>query len=178
VIFFIPGPLVGAATFPGVIVHEAAHQLACRLRGVPVLDVKYFQFANPNGYVLHGRTDDFVSTFAITIGPFVVNTLLCLLICLPAFVPVYSFDHSDPLSFFLIWLGISIGMHAFPSNQDASQLWEQALKKAKDLHPLALLSLPLVGLVYVMNIGRFFWLDALYGVGVGLGLPLLLLKAI
>lgn len=39
--------------FPGVMVHELAHQLFCRLMGVPVYEVKYFQFADTCGYVAH-----------------------------------------------------------------------------------------------------------------------------
>lgn len=39
----IPGFLISIATFPGVIVHEAAHQLFCRLTKVAVLDVCYFR---------------------------------------------------------------------------------------------------------------------------------------
>lgn len=42
--FFIPGQLIAALTFPGVIVHEMAHQLFCRLFRVAVLDVCYFRF--------------------------------------------------------------------------------------------------------------------------------------
>lgn len=34
--FFVPGPVIAAVTFPGVIVHEAAHRFFCDLGGVPV----------------------------------------------------------------------------------------------------------------------------------------------
>ena len=51
--FIIPGVLVSAVTFPGVVVHEAAHMLFCRIRGVAVLDVCFFRFGNPAGYVVH-----------------------------------------------------------------------------------------------------------------------------
>ncbi len=174
----IPGWLIAIATFPGIIVHEAAHMLFCRLRGVAVLDVRFLQFANPPGYVLHAAPGDFTSHFLISIGPFIVNTVLCLVLCFPAFMRVNVFEIEDPLSYALIWLGISIGMHAFPSNQDASQLWHAAAQAARNFHPLAILSFPLVIAVYVANVLRFFWFDLIYGVAVGLGLPLLLLKQI
>src|SRR3989442_10043539 len=119
----VPGFLVALATFPGVIVHESAHLLFCKLRRIAVLDVCFFRLGNPAGYVIHENTTDFTGFFLVTIGPFLLNSVLCLFFCFPAFVPVMVFNQEDPLSYFLIWLGISIGMHAFPSNQDAQNLW-------------------------------------------------------
>jgi hypothetical protein len=33
---------------------------------------------------------------------------------------------------------------------------------------------PIVGIIYLASIGRFFWLDLIYGVAVAVGLPTLL----
>ena len=38
--------MVPLATFPGVIVHEWAHQLLCHWFGVKVIDVSYLRFQN------------------------------------------------------------------------------------------------------------------------------------
>jgi MFS-type transporter involved in bile tolerance (Atg22 family) len=106
--FFIPGPLIALATFPGVIVHELAHQLFCRWFRIPVLTVCYF----------------------------------------------------------LIWLGVSIAMHAIPSTGDAKSMWQSV----KDVSPVTrLLVMPIVGVIYLATIGRFFWLDLFYGIGVAIG---------
>ena len=172
----IPGWLIAIATFPGVIVHEAAHMLFCRLRGVAVLDVCFFRLGNPAGYVIHEPSENFNTTFLISVGPFIVNSLLCIFFCFPAYVPHRVFQHSDPISGILIWLGISIGMHAFPSIQDASNIWRQAKQAARALNPLAILSFPLVILIYVANGLRFFWFDAIYSFAIGLGLPELVLN--
>jgi hypothetical protein len=172
----IPGEAIALLTFPGVIVHEAAHMLACRLRNVAVFDVCFFRFGNPAGYVIHEPTENFTSVFMIAVGPFLLNSLLCLIFCFPALVPVRIFDHVDVLSMILIWLGISIGMHAFPSTQDAQVLWNQAKRAARNFNPLAILSFPLVVLIYVAHLLSFFWFDAIYGFAIGLGLPLLILK--
>jgi hypothetical protein len=107
--FFIPAQLISIATFPGIIVHEAAHLLFCRLRKVAVLDACYFQFGNPAGYVIHENTGNFYTTFLVSMGPFLLNTLLCLIICLPAYMPIKYFNLDEPFSYFLIWLGVSIG---------------------------------------------------------------------
>ncbi len=172
----IPGELVALVTFPGVIVHEAAHMLFCKLRGVAIFDVCFFRAGNPAGYVVHEEPRDFTSAFLIAVGPFIINSLLCVFFCFPAFVPVYVFDLTDYLSYFLLWLGVSIGMHAFPSTQDASVLWREARKAAGSFHPLALLSFPLVIIIYAANIGSVVWLDYLYGLAIGLLLPALLFR--
>jgi len=130
----IPGFLIALVTFPGVIVHEAAHLFFCKLRRVAVFDVCYFRIGNPSGYVIHEVPDSFTSSFLIAVGPFIINSFLCVLFCFPALVPVRMFNQPDPLCYFLIWLGISIGMHAFPSTQDAKVLWQQAKKAAANFN--------------------------------------------
>jgi len=167
----IPGLLIALATFPGVIVHEAAHMLFCKLRGVAIFKVCFFRVGNPAGYVVHEEIEDFTSAFLVAVGPFIVNSALCVLFCFPAIIPVRIFHHDDPLSWFLIWLGISIGMHAFPSNHDAKSLWVQAKKRAGSLQPLALLAFPLVILTYAGNILSIVWADYLYGLAIGFLLP-------
>jgi hypothetical protein len=175
-VIIIPGELIALLTFPGVIIHEAAHMLFCKLGGVAVLDVCFYRWGNPAGYVIHEAPPNFRSAFLISVGPFIVNSLLCILFCFPAFVPVRIVDLHDPISYFLLWLGLSIGMHAIPSNTDAKGLWKHAQKAAANFNPLAIISFPLVIVIYVANIGRFLWLDLMYGAAIGLGLPELVLK--
>jgi hypothetical protein len=172
--FFIPGELISIITFPGIIVHEFAHMLFCRIRKVAIFDACYFRVGNPAGFVVHENTSNFTSTFLISMGPFFVNTLLCLLICLPAYMPIKFFNIEHPLSYFLIWLGVSIGMHAIPSNQDAKNVFNQAKERIKDKNILAIVSFPIIGLIYVFNIMRFLWADVIYGVAIGIGIPSLI----
>ena len=80
--FFIPGQLISILSFPGVIVHEFAHVLFCKLRNVAIFDVCYFRVGDPSGFVIHEATPNFTTTFLVSMGPFFVNTLLCLFICL------------------------------------------------------------------------------------------------
>jgi hypothetical protein len=171
----IPGIVITLLTFPGVIVHEAAHMLFCRLRRVAVFDACFLRFGNPAGYVIHEVPRDFTSIFLISMGPFFVNSILCLFFCLPAMIPFHVFGQPDLLCYFLMWIGISIGMHAFPSTQDAKVLWSSARTSAALRNPLALLSLPLVVVIYIANLLRIFWLDYLYGFAIGFLLPQLLL---
>ena len=163
--FFIPGFVISAATFPGVMVHEFAHQLFCRFFRVSIFHVCYFQFGNPAGYVLHEKASKPLHQILIGLGPFFVNTILGAVIALPGIIGVIKFGGEQPLDYVLLWLGVSIAMHSFPSTQDASGIWD-AIKDENLSWPLKIIFTPFVGLIFVGAIGAFFWLDLIYGIGV------------
>lgn len=171
---FIPGALLSILTFPGVIVHELAHQLFCRLYKIPVFKVVYFQTQNPAGFVVHETPVNKWHGVMIGIGPFIVNTVLGALISFPAALPVFQFNSAGPIDYVLIYLGVSIAMHAFPSTGDANSIWSQVSQKETALW-IKILSYPIVGLIYLGSLGSFFWLDLLYGVGVAIGFPQLVI---
>jgi hypothetical protein len=176
--FFIPGWLVSLFTFPGVIVHEAGHFLFCRIFKLAILDVCFFRVGNPAGYVTHERTERFVPAFFVAMGPFVTNTVLCIVFCSAAFLPVWELEVVDPLAYFFYWLGLSIGMHAFPSTEDLTSLWHLAPSAARRGNPLALISFPLVAVLYVLNFLRIIWADLGYGIAVGILGPLAIFRAL
>ena len=176
--FFIPGPVIALLTFPGVIVHETGHFFFCRLFRLAVFDVCFFRFGNPAGYVIHERTDNFKALFFVSMGPFFVNTLLCMVFCTAAFLPVWELKTQDPLAYFFYWLGLSIGMHAFPSKDDLSNIWALAPEKAKHGNVLAVISLPLIAILYVLNYARIVWADLGYGIAVGILGPIALFRAL
>ena len=82
--FLIPGFLISFVTFPGVMMHELGHQLACWLSKVCVFRVQYFKFdAKVAGFVEHERTDNPWKSLLITYGPFIFNTILGTILVLP-----------------------------------------------------------------------------------------------
>lgn len=176
----IPGFIIAWLTFPGVIVHEAAHMFFCRQFGVAILDVKFFRFATsgPAGYVIHEKTQDFKANFFISVGPFLINSLLCVIFCMPAYLPISIFKVDDPSAIFFAWLGISIGMHAFPSTQDARGLLASAKEKLKNGNAMLYLCYPLVWIIYVGNMLSIVWFDAIYAGCLGFGIPALLIRLI
>ena len=176
--FFIPGSVIAALTFPGVIVHEAGHLFFCRLFKIPVYNVCFFRFGNPAGFVVHQKTERFLALFFVCMGPFFANTLLCMVFCSAAFLPVWELKVDDPLAYFFYWLGLSIGIHAFPSTDDLSNMWELAPQQAKHGNILAILSLPLVAILYLLNFARMFWADLGYGIAVGILGPIAFFRAI
>ena len=177
--FFIPGVVISVITFPGVIVHEAAHMLFCKLRRVAVFDVCFFRFGNPAGYVIHEETENFTSAFLISMGPFIINSLLCIVICLPAMAPLKFFGTvDDPISVVLLWLGISIGAHAFPSAHDSQNVWRLAKVEARKRNLLAIASFPIVAVMFVGNVLSVVWFDVIYAFGIGVALPGAVLDAL
>ena len=174
---FIPGFLITLLTFPGVIVHELAHQLFCRLYKVPVFQVVYVRIGNPAGYVLHEKPSYKWQSLMISIGPFFVNTIIGALIALPAALPVYTFENANLFHYLLIYLGVSIAMHAFPSTGDANAIW-QTLKEPGTSIFTKIAGYPLIGLIYAGSIGSFIWLDLVYGIAIAVGLPKLIIAII
>jgi hypothetical protein len=177
-ILFIPGPAIALLTFPGVILHEAAHLFFCKLFKLRVYDVCFFRFSNPAGYVIHEETENFTALFFVSLGPFVFNTFLCIVFCTAAFLPVWVLKVRDPLAYFFYWLGLSIGMHAIPSQADLSNLWEMTPSRARRGNILAIISLPLIAILHVVNLGRVVWADLAYGIAVGVLGPVALFRAL
>lgn len=170
----IPGIAISIATCPGVVVHELAHQLFCRLFKVPVFQVVYFQVGNPAGFVLHETPQYKWQSILISVGPFFVNTLLGALIALPAALPVFTLHNANILHYLLIYLGVSIAMHAFPSTGDAAVIWKE-IRKDDTKFLTKLVGYPVVGLIYLGSLGSMIWLDLVYGLAVAIGIPNLII---
>ncbi|WP_374257273.1 hypothetical protein [Aquabacterium sp.] len=168
---FLPGPVISALTFPGVVVHELAHQLFCRWFKIPVYEVCYFRFGNPAGYVVHAKPSKWGHSVLISAGPFFINSLLGAMLSLPSALRVFEFNGaSSVLDGVLIWLGVSIAMHAIPSTGDAKSMW-QAVSGNNASWLAKVLVAPIVGLIFVLSVGSIVWLDLIYGVGVSLAIP-------
>jgi len=170
--FFIPGWLISLATFPGVIVHEIAHRFFADLADVPVYKICYFRVGNPAGYVIHQPAKTLRQSFLISIGPLIVNTILCALITFTAVFPIIYLDEQSYGGVFLLlaWVGYSIGMHAFPSNEDMNNFLA-TVKNTKERGLLLLAAKVSALLLQLANALRFFWFDLIYAYAVSMILP-------
>lgn len=169
----VPGQIVTLLTFPGVIVHETAHKLVCNMLGIRVLKVCYFRFGNPAGYVAHEKPNNAIQQIFIGIGPFLFNSIIGAIIAFPGALAYYS-SKASIVHYVLIWLGLSIAMHSFPSTGDANSIWRAMWMKGTPLL-VRLVALPVILIIYLGAIGSFFWLDLIYGVAVAFFLPRYLL---
>ena len=174
--FFMPGWLIALATFPGVIVHEIAHRFFCDVTDTPVYEVAYFRPGqNPAGYVVHGQPRSVKAGLLISAGPLLINTVLCAVLTFTVAYELIVLDSGlhDPVLIVLAWLGYSIGMHAFPSRQDAASFTAQV--HAARGHGVVLLAARAASaLITLANALRVIWFDAIYAVAVSLALPALL----
>ena len=176
--FFVPGSLIAAITFPGVVIHELAHQLFCRYFKIPVYQVCYFRFGNPSGYVVHGQPGKWTHNVLVGAGPFFLNSVLGATLAFPSALRVFEFDGAaSTLDGILIWLGVSIAMHAIPSTGDARSMWQAVSGDRASLLAKVTVA-PVVGLIFVLALGSVVWLDLIYGIGVSLALPKLLVAAL
>lgn len=157
--------IVALLTFPGVVVHEVAELLFCRWLGVAVLDVCYFRFGNPAGYVIPEPSLGVRELLWIGLGPLFVNSLLGALIAFPSVFPALEFGTSSVGGYILAWLGISIVTQALPSAETANALWH-ALRLHKTSLWMRWLATPLVRFICLVTSGRFVGADLVYGVAV------------
>ena len=168
----IPGFIISILTFPGVIVHELAHQLVCTLVGVRVQKVCYFRFGNPAGYVVHDSPGTVVGHILIGIGPFIVNSVVGLVLGLSFKLGLF---HGGWPAYAIVWLGVSIAMHSFPSTGDAKSIWRGLWAKGMPIIG-RIISIPLVMVIYLGALGSVFWLDLVYGLAVALYLPRVIIR--
>ena len=180
----IPGEIIALLTFPGVIVHELAHQIFCLLMKVPVIEVKYFRFANPCGYVVHDATKDPKKNFFISAGPFIVNNILGIIITFPIMLEYVSFGASSQggiqanvilvINIIMMWIGFSILVHSFPSKQDAKIMVERVMKNPDVSKAAKFFAAPIIGISYIGSVGGAAWLDFIYAIAVSCVFPLLI----
>jgi len=168
--------ILNVVSFPGVVVHEVVHRFICDLIKVPVYDICYFKFGNTAGYVIHGDTKGLRNSFLVSVGPLIVNSILCILLTSPFVFPMYVLpaDQISPIFVVLLWLGLSIGMHAFPSEQDMSNFLTD-VKKTKRRGLLYLVALPSSLIVRIASRLRCVFFDLIYVFFIGFVLPSLLL---
>ena len=171
----IPGFLISWITFPGVIIHELGHQIFCILTGTRVRRVCYFRlFKNPPGYVIHDEASNVWKHIMIGFGPLIVNTVIGLALGITATFFRHRTGDMRLVYFGLIWLGVAIAMHSFPSTGDAKALWD-AIWGPRSSILAKLVGMPLVGVIYLGALASMFWADVIYGVAIAIGIPMILL---
>lgn len=172
--FFIPGSFISLVTFPGVIVHEIAHRFFADISKVPVYQVCYLQLDNSiGGFVTCAPAKNLLQAFLISLGPLILNTILCALLTFTAYFPFYILKTTDHHWIFnvLIWLGLSIGMHAIPSSTDVKS-FEDSMNNFK-INKVLCISLQIIVVLPLKGASllKFFWFDLIYAVGVAYLLP-------
>lgn len=117
------GNLLHAALFPGVIMHELSHYIACIITGT---NVSKFKIGFNEAYVKHAKPNSW-KMIMISIAPFIIGHALGLIALNEAFL---RFDDIF-LSLILFWLFLSFIYHSFPSDQDAKNAFNVTIQGFK-----------------------------------------------
>ncbi len=162
--------LLAFAAFPGVIVHEFGHQLFCHLTGTRVREVCYLRLGFPAGYVVHDWPSNPWKHLLISSGPFFVNTTMGFLLGMAALrvegLPLLA----GTAKALLLWLGVSVALHAFPSLDDATALLESVWARPAGFFVRFAITI-LGGLMVAGAFGAFFLVDLAYGIVIAWWLP-------
>ena len=162
--------IFAAVTFPGVIVRESAHLALVRLEKLAIFEVRFLQLKPPFGYVQYERTQRYGAALLCTLGPFLLNSALCLAFCVAAFLPVWLHVY-DPLAWVFYWLGVSLGVHALPARDELEHLWKLTPAAIRRGNVLGVVALPLLAALRALDWGRALWADGAYGVALSVLAP-------
>lgn len=143
---------------PGVIVHELAHYLTCKLLLVPVYEVRPFSFGATAGYVEHAVPRSYTKRLLVALAPFVVN----LAAATAAFWA--GTQLTGPVSAVPVALGVVVIAHSLPSSTDARTLFPHSTLGY--LYPLFLVSLPVILALLLANRLRPYGFGLLYTLGI------------
>lgn len=164
----------GERTLSSSYVCPVVEQVFCRWLRVAVGEVCYIRFGTPPGFVIHELPANLRQALFIGLGPFFVNSLLAALIAFSFVLPALEFRVSATQGYILAWVSVSIAMHSFPNTDETGDLW-RAVWSPRSSTLTRLFATPLVGFMYVGVLGRIICLDLLYGLGVVVLAPALLL---
>ena len=167
---YIYGFLFKIVTFPGQIFRILAYRFMCDLLKVKVYEVNYFR-----GELVHGTISNLRKAFLISIAPLFVNTLLCTVLTFPAVFPFLIGDNAVVWPIFLAWLGLSLGVHAFPQRKVIDLFVDSVDSSQRGGFFYSLCKVFGYTMAFV-NLLRFFWFDLIYAVAVAVAFPFLLLR--
>jgi len=109
--------------FPGMLLHEIAHALACLLLGVRITKAKLWGLGGAS--ITHQRTTGW-RNFAVALAPFFVNSSVAVTSFYVGHIglekTVFIGSRLLPILLFY-WLGISFAYFAFPSEADLRSGW-------------------------------------------------------
>lgn len=163
-------------TFPGVMVHEFAHRIACALFGVRVRRAVYFRFGNPLGYVEHDTPRTYFAHFWISSAPLFLNTFLeaCIVFVLikqPVHLVLWQV-------IVLAWVAFSLGVHAIPSDGDIKNILHVTRHPKSFFGFFAgILMFPIVAIVWVADTLKMFGFEIVYALAVSGGVAYWLLHS-
>lgn len=159
---------------PGIVAHEFAHWLACKLTGTRVHEVCWFRFGDPAGYVVHDRAASATAGVLIGFAPTLFNAALGAGLAYRGALALLSRTVPSGTQAALLALGFVVALRAFPSRADAKAMWDAAGSARFGLLKRLMVA-PLWLLVQLLSLGSKLWLDAFFAAVVCVAAPALTL---
>ena len=168
----IPNWLVISITFPGLLIYIWVQKFFCKLAGIKVHRTRYLKLDSEEfEFIKHDQPETFKQSFLISFGPFIINSLIAISISFALAMIDGLFKEKQYLILLFLfgfWLSMSIAMHALPKNHDASLVIQSARNSRLNGGSIFYnLVIPIMGLLYIINIMRFLWFDVVYAAYVG-----------
>lgn len=108
-----------ALTFFGTVMRTFWEQVACRICGIPVEDVRAFKVSELCGHIEHELIKKKSHIFCVCFFPFVMNFIFsCCFLLHGAYRVIYIGDVKTISSWLLLWMGVSFAANCVPSFED------------------------------------------------------------
>ncbi len=123
-------------------------QVACRICGIPVEDIRPFKVSELCGHIEHELIKKKSHIFLVCFLPFVMNFIFaCCFLLSGAYRIVYIGDFKSFSSWVFLWLGISFAANCVPSFEDVLSFKEAFFEKNTNLL-VKIIVAPFFGVIY------------------------------
>ncbi len=102
--------------FPGIILHELSHAIACVVLGVKITKIQWI--SKDGGFVVHEHKKSY-KTIIISVIPFFLNIVYSIACAL-----LFNLDVGPLLKVILIWVGASSIFFCLPSKEDVKNVYD------------------------------------------------------
>lgn len=102
--------------FPGIILHELSHAIACVALGVKIKKIKWI--SKEGGFVIHEHNKSY-KTIIISVMPFFLNIVYAIACAL-----LFTTNVGPILKVVLLWIGASALFFCLPSKDDSKNVFD------------------------------------------------------
>lgn len=136
----------------GTIMRTFWEQVACRVCGIPVEDIRAFKVSELCGHVEHELIKRKKHIFVVCFLPFVLNFIFsCCFLLSGAYRVFYVGDIKTVTSWVFLWLGISFAANCVPSFEDVLS-FKEAFYNDGTKPLVKILLAPFFGIIYGFSI--------------------------
>lgn len=119
-------------TFPAALVRGLFEQIVCRIHKTVVEDRRCLKTDETCSHIEHELMKTPGSAFAICFVPFMCQLILAFLVSITAISDLFVLGYfpmpAGIIDIVCLWIGFSLVLNAFPSVEDALNMWDKLYK--------------------------------------------------